>query len=153
MIDDLVALLGREQADDDQHRDWCGVEFNGAEDKAGALQRRVAGLETKVTETEQAIAQIVDELETLRQNIKELDRAVEDATTQRKDEHKEYLRTQSENNAALQLLEVAKNRLNKFYNPTLYKGPERRELTEEEKLYVRAGGADPRDAEEAANAP
>ena len=34
---------------------------------------------------------------------------------------------------AVQLLGVAKNQLNKFYNPTLYKAPERRELTEEER--------------------
>merc|ERR1719263_1113428 len=54
------------------------------------------------------------------------------------------------NNAAVQLLELAKNRLNKFYNPALYKEPERRELTEEERIYVNSGGADPRDAEEAA---
>jgi len=153
MIDDLVALLGQEQKDDDQHKDWCGVEFDGAEDKEKDLKRRVGGLETKITETEQSISAIIEELETLRENIRQLDHAVDDATFQRKDEHKEFMRTQSENNAALQLLEIAKNRLNKFYNPTLYKGPERRELTEEEKLYVRAGGADPRDAEEAANAP
>ena len=31
-----------------------------------------------------------------------------------------------------------------------YKAPERRELTEEEQIYVNSGGADPRDAEEAA---
>ena len=37
----------------------------------------------------------------------------------------------------MQLLDVAKNQLNKFYNPTLYKAPERRELTEEERIYVR----------------
>ena len=36
----------------------------------------------------------------------------------------------------MQLLEVAKNRLAKFYNPTTYKKPERRELTEEEQIYV-----------------
>jgi len=152
MIDDLVALLATEQADDDKHKDWCGVEFDTNEDKAKDLKRRVAGLETKITETETAISAIIEELETLKTNIKQLDRAVDDATTQRKDEHKEYLRTQSENNAALQLLEIAKNRLNKFYNPTLYKGPERRDLTEEEKIYVKAGGTDPRDAEEAQEA-
>ena len=37
----------------------------------------------------------------------------------------------------------------RFYNPALYKAPERRELTEEERIYVNSGGADPRDAEEA----
>merc|ERR1719271_1964969 len=50
---------------------------------------------------------------------------------------------------AVQLLGVAKNSLAKFYSPTTYKAPERRELTEEERIYVQSGGADPRDAEEA----
>merc|ERR1719421_1969290 len=40
--------------------------------------------------------------------------------------------------------------MNKFYNPALYVKPVRRELTEEERIYVQSGGADPRDAEEAA---
>ena len=36
--------------------------------------------------------------------------------------------------------EVAKNQLNKFYNPTLYKPPPQQELTEEERIYVANGG-------------
>ena len=55
----------------------------------------------------------------MKKGIVELDEAVTEATKQRKDEHKEFVQTAAENNAALQLLEVAKNRLNKFYNPTL----------------------------------
>merc|ERR1719440_1154117 len=58
----------------------------------------------------------------------------------RKEEHAEYTEVQAQNNAALQLLEIAKNRLNKFYNPKLYKAPPKRELTEEERLYVASGG-------------
>merc|ERR1719265_3115227 len=73
--------------------------------------------------------------------------------TQRKDEHKEFMTAAAENNAALQLLEVARNRLNKFYQPKLYVGPKRRDLTPEEQIYVNAGGEDPRLAEEAAAAP
>merc|ERR1719146_345849 len=81
-----------------------------------------------------------------------LDKAVAEATEQRKSEHAEFLQAQAESQAATQLIEVAKNKLNKFYNPTLYKAPERRELTEEEKLAVSAGAVDPRDAEEAMGA-
>ena len=55
----------------------------------------------------------------LKKGIEELDEAVTEATKQRKDEHKEFVQTAAENNAALQLLDVAKNRLNKFYNPAL----------------------------------
>ena len=49
-------------------------------------------------------------------------------------------------------MEKAKNILNKFYRPNLYKAPQRRELTEEERIAVSAGAPDPRDAEEAAEA-
>merc|ERR1719271_2215240 len=33
--------------------------------------------------------------------------------------------------------------MNKFYNPALYVAPPRRELTEEERIYVNSGGAGP----------
>merc|ERR1719393_776877 len=42
--------------------------------------------------------------------------------------------------AAKQLLAFAMNRLNKFYNPALYKAPPKRELTEEERIAVNNGG-------------
>jgi len=42
--------------------------------------------------------------------------------------------------AAKELLGFAKNRLNKFYNPKLYKAPPKRELTEEERITVNNGG-------------
>ena len=48
---------------------------------------------------------------------------------------------------------VLKRRAARFYNPTLYKAPERRELTEEERIAVSGGAPDPRDAEEATAAP
>merc|ERR1719191_703560 len=44
------------------------------------------------------------------------------------------------NSAALDLLAFAKNRLNKFYNPKLYKAPPKRTLSEEEQLTVSMGG-------------
>merc|ERR1719191_2034862 len=44
------------------------------------------------------------------------------------------------NSAAKDLLAFAKNRLNKFYNPKLYKPPPKRTLSEEEQLTVSMGG-------------
>merc|ERR1719265_2797061 len=65
---------------------------------------------------------------------------------QRKEEHASFLQSQAESQAAVQLIEVA---MNKLYNPTLYKAPELRDLTEEERIAVNSGAPDPRDAEEA----
>merc|ERR1719478_904189 len=42
--------------------------------------------------------------------------------------------------AAKDLLAFAKNRLNKFYNPALYKAPPKRELSEEDRITVNMGG-------------
>merc|ERR1719160_1994157 len=153
MIDELVTQLGKEQVDDDSHLKWCTAEFDTSEDTEKDLKRRISGLETKISETETGIATLIDELAILKQGIKDTDKAVEEATTQRKDEHKEFVASAAENNAALQLLEVAKNRLNKFYNPNLYVAPTQRPLTAEEKIYVNSGGADPRIAEAEAAGP
>merc|ERR1719377_234407 len=97
----------------------------------------------------EGIATLKDDIAALTSGIVALDKAVAEATEQRKAEHAEFTTVSAQNNAALQLLEVAENRLNKFYNPKLYVAPQRRELTEEERIYVASGGVDPRDAEEA----
>ena len=92
---------------------------------------------------------LAEEIASLQADIKALDKAVAEATEQRKEEHGEFLTFQSENSAAVQLIEAAKNRLFKFYRPNLHKEVARRELTEKEKVEMAAGAPDPRDAEEA----
>merc|ERR1719254_441003 len=46
----------------------------------------------------------------------------------------------TDDNNAKNVLLWAKNRLNKFYNPKLYKAPPKRELSAEEDVTVRMGG-------------
>merc|ERR1719191_957010 len=73
-------------------------------------------------------------------SIAELDKEVAEATAQRKDENAEYTTLLANNNAAIQLIEMAKNRMNKFYNPKLYKPPPKRELSEEDRITLNMGG-------------
>ena len=54
----------------------------------------------------------------------------------------DFLQFQTENNAALQLIEKAKNRLYKFYRPNLYKEAPTKELTDEEKILAASGRSD-----------
>merc|ERR1719162_2409581 len=65
---------------------------------------------------------------------------VAEATEQRKEENEDFKELMASDSAAKEVLEFAKNRLNKFYNPKLYKAPAKRELTEEERLTVNNGG-------------
>merc|ERR1719503_71251 len=46
----------------------------------------------------------------------------------------------AQDSAAKEVIHFAKNRLNKFYNPKLYKPPPKRELTEDERITVNMGG-------------
>merc|ERR1719472_96499 len=94
-------------------------------------------------------ASLAEEIANLQAEVKALDKAVAEATAQRKEEHAEFLTFQTENNQAVQLVDAAKNRLFKFYRPNLHKEEQRRELTEEERVAIAAGAPDPRDAEEA----
>merc|ERR1719316_2532931 len=152
MIDDMVILLQEEQKDDEKQKEWCETEFDTSEDKEGELKRKIAGLEASIAEMKEGIATLTDDIKALSDGIVALDKSVAEATETRKAEHEEFVTVAAQNNAAVQLLGVAENRLNKFYNPAAYKPPQRRELTEEERIYVQSGGADPRDAEEAAAA-
>merc|ERR1719461_2112596 len=57
----------------------------------------------------------------LAKGIKELDKSVAEATEQRKEENSEYKDLKQGDVAAKEILLFAKNRLNKFYAPKLYK--------------------------------
>jgi len=140
MMDEFVVTLKKEQKDDDEQKAYCEKEFEKSDDEKNGLERKIKTLTTQIEETTEAIAQLKDGIASLEQGIKDLDKSVAEATETRKEESTEYTETKAGNNAAKQLLEVAKNQLNKFYNPKTYKAPPKRELTEEERLYVASGG-------------
>jgi len=124
MIDDMVANLKQEQIDDDSKKEYCTLQLDQAEDKAKELQGKVEDLTTSIEEKEGLIKEATEEIKMLTKSIKKLDKSVSDATYQRKKEHDEFVELMSSNNAAKELMNFAKNRLNKFYNPKLHKAEE-----------------------------
>merc|ERR1719428_2314194 len=152
-IDGMIEVLGKEQDDDDKQKVFCDEEFTKSAATEQRKEEKLASLAASIEEMSATVATLTSEIETLSAEIAALDKAVAEATEQRKEEHGAFLQMQAENQAATQLVEAAKNKLYKFYNPTMYKAPERRELTEEERIAVAGGEPDPRDAEEATAAP
>merc|ERR1712187_682108 len=69
-----------------------------------------------------------------------LDKSVMEATRQRQEEHEDFIDLMASDAAAKELLLYAENRLNKFYNPKLYKPPAKRELSAEDHIFVNEGG-------------
>jgi septal ring factor EnvC (AmiA/AmiB activator) len=143
MIDDMVALLGKEQKDDEEKKEYCETELDTAEDEKKRLARAISDLEKAIEENTAAVETLTTEIADLVQGIKDLDKQVAEATEQRKAEHEDFVANLAANNAAKDLLTIARNRLNKFYNPKLYKPPPKLELTEEERITVNLGGTAP----------
>merc|ERR1740138_1565344 len=89
-----------------------------------------------------AIEKLTEEIAALVAGIKALDESVASATEQRKEENQEYKALMASDSAAKELLEIAKNRLNKFYNPSLYNPPAKTELSAESRIVVSMGNPD-----------
>jgi len=140
MLDEMVALLKKEQVDDDNKKAYCEKEIDKAEDEIKVLKGHISDLSAAIEDNKESMATVVEDMKALSDGIVELDRDVATATIQRKKEHAEYEKTLAQNSAAVQLVERAKNRMQKFYNPKLYKPEPKRELTEEERITVNMGG-------------
>merc|ERR1719326_2889245 len=140
MIDDMVKVLGSEQQDDNDKKEYCETQFDLADDKKKGLERDLSKLSTAIEKEKELIAQLADEIKALEEGIVALDKSVAEATEQRKEENSEYTELMASDGAAKELLGFAKNRLNKFYNPKLYKAPPKRQLSEEDQITVSMGG-------------
>merc|ERR1719203_897506 len=140
MIDNMVDVLGREQQDDDHKKEYCGQQLDLADDKKKGHERDISDLERAIAQEEESIAQITDDIGSLGDGIKALDKAVAEATEQRREEHQDYTELIASNSAAKEVLGFAKNRLNKFYSPSLHLAPPKRELPEEQRITLNLGG-------------
>lgn len=141
MIDNMVALLGKEQGDDDAKLEQCQTDLDLAEDKKKELDRSISLLEKRIEEDKTAIATLTEEIAALVAGIEALDKEVAERTDVRKEENSDYITAMAQHKSAHELLGYAKNRMNKFYNPKLYKAPPKRDLSEEERLTVNFGGS------------
>jgi len=140
MIDNLTIELKKQQRDDDSKQVYCKSELDKAEDKAKGLANDVSDLETAIDDVTESIGTLKVEIEALSDGIRALDKEVADATENRRAEHEDFKSNYASNAAAVDLLKFAKNRLNKFYNPSLYKPPPKRDLSEDEQIVISMGG-------------
>merc|ERR1719443_1569641 len=139
LIEDLTAALEKEGQDDEEKKDYCAEQFDEADDKKKVTEKEVADHASTIADLESVPAQLTDEIDALSDGIRDLDKSVAEATAQRKEEAAAYAPLMANDATAKELILFAKNRLNKFYNPKLYKAPTR-ELSDEDRATVAAGG-------------
>merc|ERR1719313_262502 len=117
MIDDMVVLLGKQQDEDDKTKEFCSEEFDKADDEQKAAKTALEASEASLAEMTDAVATLVDEIKVHENEIIVLDKTVADATVQRKEDHAAYVGVVQMNEAAIALIEKAKGKLEKFYEP------------------------------------
>merc|ERR1719198_2689453 len=136
----MVETIKKEQFDDDNKKEYCGTQFDHADDKKKELTKTVSNLERSIEQANEGVATLASEIEALEDGIKALDKSVTAATDARKEEHEDFTALMVSDSATKELLKFAMNRLNKFYNPKLYKPPPKRVLSEEDQIVVSMGG-------------
>merc|ERR550514_1123745 len=114
MIDGMEAVLTEEQKDDDTQKAFCDQDLAKSAAEKKDTEEAIAASEAFIDETTAESAATAEEITELQKQI----------------------------NAALQLIDKAKNRLVKFYRPTMYKEAPPKELTEEEKIFAASGRSD-----------
>merc|ERR1719463_438187 len=84
MIDDMVALLAKEQADDEAQKLYCEESIDKAEDDIKELEHAIGNLESSIADTKEAIATLTEEIKALIDGIAE-------ATETRKEENEDFV--------------------------------------------------------------
>merc|ERR1719305_337474 len=130
----MIVLLGKQQKEDETQKAFCESEFEKAADEEAAAKTKLAQTDAKLSELTDTIGTLMEEIAALTAGIAALDKSVADATEQRKEEHAAYVETMQMNEAAMGLVKKAQQRMQKFYNPTLYKAAPKTERTMEEKI-------------------
>merc|ERR1740121_2979100 len=142
MIDDMVVMLKDEQLEDEHKKEYCELQFDESDDKKKSLEFTLEKTATSIEKTESGIAQATEDIASLTAAIKALDESVAQATAQRQNENEEFKALVASDSAAKELLEIARNRLNQFYNPSLYTPPAKTELSAESRIVVSMGNPD-----------
>jgi len=118
-IDAMMELLKKEGADDLKKKEYCEKEFEESADKTKDISKKIEELAGSLAESKDSVAKLEEEIKSIDNGVKALDESVTQATENRKSESAEYQELVQSDTAAVDLLGMAKERLNKFYTSDL----------------------------------
>jgi len=114
-IDDMVAQLTKEKADEIKHKDFCVDEFNTNELQTEKKERAKSDLTAKIEDLENTIKALTDAINTLKSEVAEMQVQMKRAGEDREKENKEFQATVADQRASQKLLTAALNILKGFY--------------------------------------
>merc|ERR1711897_16910 len=114
-IDDMIAQLMKEKADEIKHKDFCVDEFNTNQLQTEKKEREKADLIAKIEDLELTIKTLTEEIEALKAEIAEMQVQLKRAGENREKENKEFQTTVADQRETQKLLTAALNVLQDFY--------------------------------------
>jgi len=114
-IDDMVAELTKQNADEIKHKDFCVDEFNTNELQTEKKERAKSDLTAKIEDLESTIDQLTKAIDTLKSEIAEMQVQMKRAGEDREKQNKEFQMTVADQRATQKLLSAALNILKGFY--------------------------------------
>merc|ERR1719390_191008 len=114
-IDDMVAQLTKEKADEIKHKDFCVDEFNTNELQTEKKERAKSDLIAKIEDLEMNIDALTKAIDQLKSEVAEMQVQLKRAGEDREKQNKEFQMTVADQRATQKLLTAALNILKGFY--------------------------------------
>ena len=124
MIDEMVAVLKKDQADEVKHRDFCVEEFDENEKQTLVKNNEIKDLEGLIAKSEATMKTLTEEMAALKDSIAEMQKQMKKASEDRELENKEFQTAVADQVATQQILEKALKRLESFYKKALLQARE-----------------------------
>jgi len=115
-IDDMVAALLKEKADEIKHKDFCVEEFNTNQMQTEEKEREKSDLIAKIEDLEMTIKTLSADIDRLKSEIKESQVQMKRAGEDREKQNKEFQQTVADQRATQKLLGAALEILKGFYD-------------------------------------
>merc|ERR1712151_133250 len=114
-IDDMVAALLKEKADEIKHKDFCVDEFNKNQLETEKKERQKSDQIAKIEDLEMQIDALTKAIDNLKSEIAEMQVQMKRAGEDREKENKEFQTTVADQRATAKLLKAALTILEDFY--------------------------------------
>merc|ERR1719163_1846151 len=111
MVDGMIGILKEGQTTDTEKKENCLLQIQKEETEKKEIEASLQGTESSIEAKKNDMATIQGGIDTAKAGIEELDKDVAEATAQRKEEHEGYIASTAANNAAIDLLRMAANKL------------------------------------------
>jgi peptidoglycan hydrolase CwlO-like protein len=115
-IDDMIAQLKAQQADEVKKHDWCNFELHENEVATMKTEDKKADLTAKVEDLGSTLSRITDEIAKAKSDIAQMQLDLQRASENRKKENMDFQSTVADQRATQAVLKTALERLAKFYD-------------------------------------